>query len=62
MTHLCAQLYLHRSSFRMKAVDAASGEGELSDKACETVGAPVRFKSDAWKHFGFLVSGNEKGK
>lgn len=42
--------------------DKASGEGELSDRLCEIADASASFKSDRWKHFGFLVSKNEKEK
>lgn len=42
--------------------DKASGEGELSDRVCEIADASASFKSDRWKHFGFLVSRNEKEK
>lgn len=31
-------------------------KGEASDKVCEIVDAPVRFKPDAWKRFGLPVS------
>lgn len=35
--------------------------GEKSDNTvCESVNAPVTFKSGAWKHFGFSVSRDEK--
>lgn len=45
---------LNRSSSRVKVADAASvkAESELAE-------APVTFKCDAWKHFGFPVSGDE---
>lgn len=42
-------------------MDAASVEGEMSNKLCETADATVSFKSDIRKHFGFLVSRHEKG-
>lgn len=34
------------SSNRAKAVDAASGEGDLSDNVCETADDPATFKPD----------------
>lgn len=43
-------------------VDAASGDGELSDTVCEIVDASASFKSDVLKHFGFPVPRNEKGE
>lgn len=54
---LCARFY--RSGSRVKVV--ASGKGQSSDKNCESVDAPVSFKSSEQKHFGFLVSRNKKG-
>lgn len=35
----------------------ASGDGELSDRACDIADPPASFKSDWWKHFGFPVPG-----
>lgn len=45
-----------------KVVDAASGEGEPSDKVHEIVYAPVSFKTDMFKHFGFHMARNENEK
>lgn len=42
---------LYRSSRRVKAADAASGEGEQSDKVWEIADGPLSFKSDARKNF-----------
>lgn len=43
-------------------VDKASVEGELGDRVCEIADASASFKCDRWKHFGFLMSRNEKDK
>lgn len=43
-------------------VDATRSEGEPSDNVCETAVVPASFKSDAWRHFGFAVSRNDKGE
>lgn len=45
---------------RDKVADAASLEGETSDKVCEAAEAPAGFKPDVWKQFG--LSRNETGE
>lgn len=35
--------------------DVASGQGEMSDKVCQKIDAPVSLETDAWQHFGFPV-------
>lgn len=52
--HPLGSIRLIGSSNRAKAADAASGEGDLSDKVCETADDPATFKYDVWKHFGFV--------
>lgn len=43
----------HRSRGRVKVADAASVEGEVSDRVCQTADPPARFKSDTREGFGF---------
>lgn len=50
----------HLSRGRVKVADAASVEGEVSDRVCRTAGAPARFKSDVGV-FRFSPR-NEKGE
>lgn len=46
----------------IKLKSESGGNGESSDRVCETAHAPARFfQSDAWKHFGFTVSRHDKG-
>lgn len=58
MAHGCPSSFdgLHRSCNRRKIGNVASA------KVCKIPYAPASIRSDTWKHVGFPVSRNEKGK
>lgn len=63
LAHACLlsfALCLYRSSGRAIVADVASGQGEMSDKVCQNIDAPVSLETDVWKHWFSRVR-NEKG-
>ena len=57
LRHASVAVCLYRETARRKdeVMAAAAGDFEIED-------APSSFKSEAWQHFGFPKSTNEKGE